>query len=112
MVFNICQTEFERQATFSDEAIRIMRGAIAKYGERHQMLKAVEEMSELTHEITRFVLDGGEINGFYEELVDSIIMLDQLVIILLENGRDCNDRMSELYARKLSRLRENLMNIE
>lgn len=48
------------------------------YGEEHQMLKAVEEMAELTQAIIKYLDDPAEWNALIEELADVLIMVEQL----------------------------------
>lgn len=59
------------------------------YGENHQMLKAVEEMAELTRAIVRFEVnesaDYMEWESYVEELADVMIMIEQLVHCLVHS---------------------------
>lgn len=48
------------------------------YGEEHQMLKAVEEMAELTQQIAKRISMQYSVNAYAEELADVAIMLEQL----------------------------------
>lgn len=48
------------------------------YGEEHQMLKAVEEMAELTQAIIKYLDDPAKWNDLIEELADVLIMVEQL----------------------------------
>lgn len=48
------------------------------YGEEHQMLKAVEEMAELTQQIAKRISMQYSVNSYAEELADAAIMLEQL----------------------------------
>jgi hypothetical protein len=48
------------------------------YGEEHQMLKAVEEMAELTQQIAKRISMQYSVNAYAEELADAAIMLEQL----------------------------------
>lgn len=48
------------------------------YGEEHQMLKAVEEMAELTQAIMKYLDNPAEWNALIEELADVLIMTEQL----------------------------------
>ena len=48
------------------------------YGEEHQMLKAVEEMAELTQQIAKRIRMQYSVNAYAEELADAAIVLEQL----------------------------------
>jgi NTP pyrophosphatase (non-canonical NTP hydrolase) len=48
------------------------------YGEEHQMLKAVEEMAELTQAIVKYLDDPVEWDALCNELADVNIMIEQL----------------------------------
>ncbi len=56
--------------------------AIRHFGERHQMLKLVEELNELGSAILKYTLEGhGKLNVF-EEVADVEILLKQIRLIL------------------------------
>ena len=63
--------------------------AIKTYGARLQLVVAIEEMSELTKELCKCLREKDEINkidkelwkNICEEIADTQIMLDQLIII-------------------------------
>lgn len=63
------------------ERAAIYDRAIAKWGESHQIMKCVEEMSELIKEICKS--SGGEKNAFYmaEEIAYVQITMEQLTKI-------------------------------
>jgi NTP pyrophosphatase (non-canonical NTP hydrolase) len=48
------------------------------YGEKHQMLKAIEEMAELTQAIIKYIDDPAEWDQVCDELADVTIMIEQL----------------------------------
>lgn len=48
------------------------------YGEEHQMLKAVEEMAELTQAIMKYLDNPAKWDDLFEELADVLIMVEQL----------------------------------
>lgn len=52
--------------------------AIEKYGDKQQKIVAIEEMSELTKEITKDLRGDANINNIVEEMADVHIMLMQL----------------------------------
>jgi len=58
---------------------------IEHYGADHQLAKAVEELTELTHVIARRLQDKvWDENAFFEELADVYAMLDQVKLIFVE----------------------------
>jgi hypothetical protein len=61
----------------------ILRKVIAKWGMKLQSIKAIEEMSELTKELSKVMLDQDQSNNenILEEMADVQIMLNQLAII-------------------------------
>lgn len=74
--------------------------AIAKWGEAHQIMKCVEEMSELTKEICKS--SAGAKNSFHmaEEIADVQITMEQLTKIfgldeLVKHHRDMKISMLE-----------------
>jgi hypothetical protein len=75
----------------------LLERAIKHYGEGNQILKALEEMTELSHELW-IVYNGEQIRTqcVLEEMADVRIMLDQLELIF--------DDSSEYRKCKLERL--------
>lgn len=67
-----------------DRAINVMERAIDAYGKEMQLVKAVEEMSELQKELCKAVVRGVPayaLPGINEEMADVEIMLEQLKMI-------------------------------
>ena len=56
----------------------IEQEAIKKYGTRSQIIVAIEELSELTKELTKHLRGEDNINHISEEMADVYIMLEQL----------------------------------
>ena len=56
------------------------------YGIDAQVTKAVEELSELIKELSKFLLDDGNMDHITEEMADVEIMVEQLKLIF-ENKR-------------------------
>lgn len=91
------------------ERVKAYRKIIKHYGDGKQCLKAVEEMSELTKEITKFLLAARTKEGkllhalldkdtLVEEIADATIMLEQLRIIA-----NCNEEVKAIMADKINR---------
>ncbi len=64
----------EREAT-------ILEGAIKKFGPGHQVIVAIEELSELQKELTKWLRGKCNHDGLLEEMADVSIMLNQLELI-------------------------------
>lgn len=68
-----------------EQEVKIVRGIVDKRGERAQIIKAVEEMSELTHALCRYIGEekpkAADIVNACEEIADVEIMLEQMKII-------------------------------
>ena len=76
------------------------------YGEQHQMLKAVEEMAELTQIIMKNETDeeGKYLCDYIQELADVIIMIEQLEYILnTEYNYLCQSALKSQITAKLNR---------
>ena len=67
----------------------VCREAIARYGKRHQMEKAVEEMAELTKEIMKNLDGAANMAHLCEEIADVEIMLEQLKLMVGEAWEPC-----------------------
>ena len=84
------------------------------YGENHQMLKAVEEMAELSQVIIKAVNDPSKDRFYAEtlkdellsELADVIIMTEQLVKYVADN--DCATLLDGMVNSKLNRQLERM----
>lgn len=87
------------------DSMKILSKAVETFGSSNQMIKAVEEMSELTFELaktlTNLEMDRAPL-GIIEEIADVEIMLDQLKLIY---GKD---RIELQRSIKLNRLRRKL----
>ena len=62
---------------------KLLEDLINSHGVINQMLKAIEELSELSRAISRLLITGNEKDSenVYEEIADVLIMLQQLMII-------------------------------
>ena len=78
------------------------------YGEEHQMLKAVEEMAELTQAIVKGI--SGEYPlysmSLCEEYADMVIMMEQLKVFMHDHGvlRDVRRFIDYKLNRQLERM--------
>lgn len=81
----------------------VYRKAIDKYGAIHQIIKAVEEMSELTKELCKYLDAKPDIDHIAEEIADVEITLAQLKMIL-----HCEDQIEDWRLKKVERLEERI----
>ena len=56
----------------------IYNSAIDTFGESNQIIVAIEEMSELTQELTKYLRGSANIENITEEIADVEIMIEQL----------------------------------
>lgn len=75
--------------------------ALIRFGERNQMIVAVEELSECQKEICKILRGGEDFRHLAEEIADAQIMLEQLIMIF--SLQDCVENYME---QKIQRLDE------
>ncbi len=71
----------EKKEMTQDREIAILEGAIKKWGYRLQVIVAIEELSELQKELTKWLRGKCNPAGLLEEMADVSIMLNQLELI-------------------------------
>lgn len=86
--------------------IEIMKTAIKTFGPQLQTVVAIEEMSELQKELTKFLRGNGKKKNLTEEVADALIMITQVQIIYGIGDEDVREVMDY----KLNRLRERVKN--
>lgn len=87
--------------------IEIMKSAIKTFGPQLQTVVAIEEMSELQKELTKFLRGNGKKKNLTEEVADALIMITQVQIIYGIGDEDVREVMDY----KLNRLRERVQNV-
>lgn len=87
--------------------IEIMKSAIKTFGPQLQTVVAIEEMSELQKELTKFLRGNGKKKNLTEEVADALIMITQIQIIYGIGDEDVREVMDY----KLNRLREMVQNV-
>lgn len=93
------------------ESKEIMQKAINTYGVENQIIKTVEELSELSQALCKFLSkpytesDRTILDNIYEEIADVEIMLEQCKMIFYESEDKINDYKKE----KIKRLERRLM---
>lgn len=88
----------------TDEHWDVLEAAIEHYGCPHQMLKLIEELGELSREVTKVLLDEADIEHLAEEMADVLILLDQMQSIFPE----VSQKWPEYYDIKVERLRQRM----
>lgn len=79
----------------------IYREAVGRFGKKHQMEKAVEEMAELEKEIIKNIHGSANIGAICEEIADVEIMLEQMKVCI---GDEWETYLELKKAEKLGRL--------
>ena len=74
----------------------ILEAAIAHFGPERQVLKAIEELGELSIELARYLNGIGNLEAVHEEMADCFVMLNQLELIYGD--------VTEIEVAKLERL--------
>ena len=82
----------------------ISRKAIQHYGETIQMFVAIEEMSELTKELTKHMRGEDNKEAMTEEIADVYIMIEQVMYM---NEISLNDVVEKMHE-KLNKLKERM----
>ena len=77
----------------------VLHDAVYTFGQTHQIEKAIEEMSELTKELVKYLIGEGDPEHIAEELGDTEITLAQLRIIF-----DNDEAVDAWKQKKLDRL--------
>ena len=79
----------------------VYRKAVERFGPPNQMIKAIEEMSELTKVLAKILVMGGEVSldELIEEVADVTIMMEQLRLMY-----NINDEVCEMMDGKIRRL--------
>lgn len=78
----------------------ILAKALRHYGVKHQMVKTLEELGELSQAIAKLWAEEGDVANLAEEIADVRIMTDQVVMAL-----QLEDAVHQVEAEKLLRLK-------
>lgn len=81
----------------------ILKSAIDRYGNTSQLIVAMEEMAELTKELSKFFRGAHNQYAIAEEIADVRIMLEQLEIMF-----DCAGAAAAYQEAKVERMRKRL----
>ncbi len=82
----------------------VCKRAVEAYGKEHQLIICMEEMAELTKELTKNLRGRRNLQDISEEVADVEIMLEQVKVIF-----DLKEEVSEAKEAKLLRLRERII---
>lgn len=83
--------------------------AIEMYGKEHQTMIAIEEMSELTKEISKEYRGQENIDKITEEIADVYICLEQLQMIYGIENEDLDEMIQKKMERNYNRMIEELL---
>jgi NTP pyrophosphatase (non-canonical NTP hydrolase) len=86
------------------EEIEIIKSAIRKNGKAMQTVVAIEEMSELQKELTKFIRGKGNRENLIEEVADVLVMITQIQIMYALP----DDEVERIMHLKLNRLKERM----
>ena len=84
--------------TYADRC-KTYTNAMLAFGERNQLIVAVEELSECQKEICKILRGGEDYRHLAEEVADATIMLEQIRMMF-----NINDRVCEFMDEKIERL--------
>lgn len=86
------------------EEIEIMRSAIRKNGKAMQTVVAIEEMSELQKELSKYIRGKGNRDNLIEEVADVLVMITQIQLMY----HIPDDEVERIMHLKLNRLKERM----
>ena len=84
------------------EEKEIYKWTLETFTEEHQVIVMIEEMAELTKELTKWLRDKANYEHLFEEMADVQIVLDQMILIMGSKGFKAAKKT------KLGRLEERL----
>lgn len=82
---------------------KVYMNALITYGDRKQMVKCLEELSECQQAICKILIGGENFDHLAEEIADATITLEQMRLLF-----NINDRVCEYMDAKVRRLDDNL----
>lgn len=82
---------------------KVYRQTLKVYGRDKQMIKAIEEMSELQKELCKWTLGADNGKQVQEEIADVIIMMEQMRMLF-----DVDGEIKKMIAYKVDRLERRL----
>lgn len=88
-----------------DQRLQTYTNAFVQYGEKNQIIVALEELSECQKELCKFLRGLGDREHLAEEIADATIMLEQMRYIFCMNELVC-EKMDEKVLRLDEKLRK------
>ena len=88
-----------------EDRAQVYTNALICFGEKAQMIVALEELSECQKEICKILRGKGNLDHLAEEIADATIMLEQLRLFFQVNELVCQ-KMDEKVSRLDNRLKE------
>lgn len=88
-----------------DQRLQTYTNAMVRYGDKNQIIVALEELSECQKELCKFLRGLGDREHLTEEIADATIMLEQMRYIFCMNDLVC-EKMDEKIQRLDSKLRK------
>lgn len=86
-----------------DDRMNVYQRAIMQWGDNHQAIVAIEELSELQKELCKYLRGNKNVTNLIEEIADVEIVVEQLKIMF-----DCSQSVDEWKERKLERLEKKM----
>jgi len=71
----------------------------AKYGNKAQLIKAIEELSELQKAIAKYLNNQGNIEDIIQEVADVELMTEQIKLMF-----DCHKKVEKIKVFKINRM--------
>jgi hypothetical protein len=90
------------------ETLNVLLDAIQQFGEKSQLVKAVEEFTELNCAILKLLDGRPNYPNLLEEIVDAEIMLAQVKLIYYNRNPGNSDGFNYIKAEKIARLKARL----
>ena len=84
----------------TDQETEVLKDALYHFGYNHQSTKCIEEMSGLTKELCKEKDGIGDIEHIAEEIADTLITIDQVIIY-----HNLFDKVTDYRDQKMQRLR-------
>lgn len=75
------------------------------YGRRHQMLKAIEELTELAEVLIKVLTKNVGLERIMDEMADVYVMLEQVRILNFIDGKELDDKIDEKLERQVNRIK-------
>lgn len=86
-----------------EQRCKVYTNALIAYGDRMQMIVALEELSECSKEICKVLRGGEDFRHLAEEIADATIMLEQVRLMF-----NINDVVCDQMDRKILRLEQRI----